>query len=225
MYLDTLDIDTIRLATRSSTLHFQELVYVPPAKKPGRTYIVRDKLRAGSNTKLTLSQYIERLFLRNELEALRGKPLTRPQLEHNIFKEFPHLRLDRLKDKRRTLGTYHTSYNRGCLFASQTPPILTSFRYSDEGFIVDPMKPDNYMTFDACKRVAANYRIADPRFFSYPELTEIRKALSNQEEPWIFWNVPTHEETLRLEKTLNKKLYNCLRFPEGLGLQKTVGDL
>jgi len=226
MQVDTLDIDILRGVQKTQrTIINDPLAAVVKPKTPGRMFTRRDASKGGVRHKLTFTQYLELLFSRNEIEAMKGSPLTNPQLEANIQEEFPQIVRSRRNDSKKTIGSYRTDYNKGRLFANQATPILVGFRYDDQGFVVQSAYANRYMTHAECVEKCIEFQIADPRFFSKPDIITLGRARIEKPDEFGNWVIPSHEEVKKLETTIGKPLYNSMRFPTGYGVQETLADV
>ena len=214
-HIETLNIDI----SRKTTKHLLETVgeEVVPIRRnnTGRVYVRKRLDIAGKTTKLTLTQYFEQLFVRNEFLACQGAPLTNPQIEHNIFQEFPNQRLRAIKNHHTPIGPFRNRYMKRVLYANQAIPIIASFRYDEQGYIVRSDNANRYLSFQECRAICEDKQIADPRFFTHDEIQQIAIAANTQKTDWFY---PDEEEYNTIKKKIDKHPYNCLRFPEGLGL-------
>jgi len=213
-HIETLSIDL----SRKTTKHLLQTVgeEVVPIKKgqQGRVYVRKRLDMAGKTTKLTLTQYIEHLLLKNELLACQGVALTNPQIEHNIFQEFPNQRFRYLKNHHTPIGHFRNRYMKRKLYAHQAIPIMYAFRYDEQGYIVRSENGNRYLSYAECRYLCKTAKIADPRFFTFEEIQEIAIHANKQKSDWFY---PDEEEWKQIRNKINRLPYNCLRFPEGLG--------
>jgi len=213
--IETLTIDLSRKTTKHILQTVGEEIIPVRRNNQGRVYNRKRLDMAGRTTKLTLTQYLEKLFLRNEIMACQGVPLTNPQIEHNIFQEFPNQRHKAIKQHATPIGHFRNRYMSRKLYAHQSIPILASFRYDEQGYIVRSDNANRYLSYTECRAICEDRKIADPRFFTFEEIQIIAIDSNKQETGWFF---PDEEEWKTIKKQIDKHPYNCLRFPEGLGL-------
>jgi len=103
----------------------------PPRKAWYRTH--------GRRTGLGIMAFWATLFEGNELLP-KSKKMTNAELERQVRSEFPHEQtlLENLDSGRQSVNYYRHLYNKGRMSKPKgTPPQHISFRYNEEGFVVD----------------------------------------------------------------------------------------
>lgn len=214
--IDTINIDLTRKTTNRSIQTLGEELVEVRKTKVGRQYKRRDKSKAGTTTGLTIVGYFERIFVKNELLACIGAPATNPQIEANLLKEFPSMRLGYIQNHRLSIGLYRNRYMKRTLLKHQAIPIFVSLRYDEEGLIVKSSNGNTYMSQTDVLDLCYKFKIADPRFFSRSELVEIASGYNAQDPKYAGWNFPTAEDIKQIKTQIKKDPYGCMRFPEHL---------
>jgi hypothetical protein len=174
----------------------------------------------GRSTRLTKTQFLSILFLRNEINACTGKPVSQDIIFRQLRKEFPQWELKQAKSFFRDISKYRKRYNERKLYSGQPSPILYSFYYNDNGYICHHLRRKDMMTFDLCRSIVELNKFADPRFFTKKELSEMRQKLLKAEKeniPSSFttWTIPNEIEVETVEANIKKPLFNSITFADG----------
>lgn len=192
-----------------------------------RTRIARVLTRpdlVGRATKLTKTQYLGILLLRNEINACMGKPVTQEVIFRQLRKEFPKWELKQAVAFFSDISKYRKRYNACTLYASQSPPVLFSFYYNDNGYICHHLRRKDMLSFSFCRDLVRSNKFADPRFHSPKEMEAIRQTLltANKEQkqcPYTNWIVPSNVDIGIIEQNINKPLFNSITFASGYELR------
>jgi|TARA_R110000824_G_scaffold229932_3_gene417540 hypothetical protein len=103
----------------------------PPRKAWYRTH--------GKRTGLGIMAFWATLFEGNELLP-KSKKMTNAEIERQVRSEFPHEQtlLENLDSGRQSVNYYRHLYNKGRMSKPKgTPPQHISFRYNEEGLVID----------------------------------------------------------------------------------------
>lgn len=214
--IDTINIDLSRkTTTRTIETLGEELVEIRN-KRAGRQYRRRDRAKAGRLTGLTIVAYLENIFVKNELLGCIGAPATNPQIEDNLLKEFPNMRLQYISNHRLSIGLYRNRYMSRKLYAHQSIPIFVSLRYDEAGYIVRSNSGNTYMSHDDVIELCHKFKIADPRFFARERITEIASRFNAKDPEYLDWNFPSAEDFKQIKQQIKRDPFGCMRFPDYL---------
>ena len=168
----------------------------------------------GKTTNLPMRHFFGVLLLRNEIQAVQGKPLNREQLRRELYKEYPTL-IKECGNFFKKFSDYRRAYILGTLHANQQPPLLYPLFYVD-GYVRHQTYRSQFVGFEFVRRLLIAEKFADPRFFKPEELNRFRfEAAADKPSPYDTWTIPSEIAVSRLEAELNKKLFNSLDFPPG----------
>jgi hypothetical protein len=212
--IETIKIDLTRKTTKRLVEEVGKDIVPIRAEYGGRNYQRKNLALAGRTTKLTMTQYLEKVFFKNELLGCQGIPLTNPQIEHNLMQEFPNQKFRYIKNHHTPIGLFRNRYMARKLFSNQAIPLFVSLRYDDQGYIVQSANANRYMSFHECRALCEDKHIADPRFFTFEEIQAIAIANNKTQNEWYY---PDAEEWNYIKTQLKRNPYNSLRFPDGLG--------
>lgn len=203
------------LVETASPLSIPELEQFPKKKRKPRS-VASDKYR-GKTTGLSVPRYLEQVLIKNEYLAVKGKPLIDPQIRYAVHTEFPRLSPRHFELVNTTLPAYRRKYNTGIMFPDQNPPVLASFRYGTDGYVVAQPAYTRHLSWNDCYDLCLNMRIVDPRFFTEEQILLIRRLKAEGLGEWANANIPTDHDIWLLKNRFKRPPFDTLKFPEGLG--------
>lgn len=192
-----------------------EVLEIPQPIKRNSGRVVERKI---ASWKKILSE----LFLQNETAKFEDK-------KTNI--EIKRLLINKLTDRativdgqfkkyKYSISTERNKYNRGNLYSSQPATFLMSLPYSDDAYPIIGGHNNHFYTkyiyFEEVVERCKQFKIADPRFFEYEIIVEIRNRQIQGEAEWLQWAVPNDQQLRNLHQTfIVKDLYNIVQFAPG----------
>ena len=174
----------------------------------------------GKKTKLSVNGWLELIFQYNELRSIQRyldpdvKPFTDFQILHNFKLEFGGKNKVKkggamVSPGNSVLSGAHSirfkrsEYRRGQLYAGQVRPFLMAFKYFEDGNVIKDesrIRP-KYPSFKECQEMCITAKIADPRFFTVPEMERIHQHII-KEGIVSEWRFPTTNELKNLSEML-----------------------
>jgi hypothetical protein len=184
------------------------------------------KFKAGS-----WRQWLAEQFYLNELAKFEDKQ-TNIQFKGALFHKMTNrVCIDNQFAKYKcSISSERHKYNNGNLFSAQPKTILTSLTYGDDHYPIiggyNKHYYNRYIYFEEVVHRCTHYKIADPRFFEYDVIVEIRNRQIQGEEQWLHWVAPTDKQMLDLRRTFMKdKLYGVVEFPPGFNYHDSPENL
>jgi hypothetical protein len=111
----------------------------------------------GRCTKLGLFSFMSQIFTNNE-SVPRDQKLTNDAIELMMIDEFPDHKamIMGFKTKTRTINYYRDLYNRGVM-TNRVPPPVISYRYNQDGFVVDLRHGAKLLSTEEKRRYAQKF--------------------------------------------------------------------
>ena len=113
----------------------------------------------GKKTGLGIMAFWATLFEGNEILP-KGKKMTNAEIERQVRLEFPHEKtlLENLDSGRQSVNYYRHLYNKGRMNRPKgTPPETLSYRYNDEGVLVDTRSGNRQLNDDDIAAIEEKY--------------------------------------------------------------------
>ena len=180
---------------------------------------------AGRNTRLPANVWFASIFELNEFRSATkqySKVLNDRQILHNWMLEFGNKTVKAgtltpggaMLSGKKTVGTYRRSYRRGNIYVGQVRFPLLSLRYdSNQVAMKDGKTQRKYLTFQDCRDMCMEYKIADPRFFTIEEIRGITNH-SFQVGDSVLWIFPTKKQYEELDSRSPGGIYKSIRLFE-----------
>lgn len=201
-----------------------EVLEIPKPEK--RNSGIEYNAKAGSWRRI-----LSKMLYENEVCKFEDK-LTSLQIKRKLISKLT----DRAKIVEGQFNKYKYSisgerakYNKGNLISSQPVTFLMSLAYGEDAFPIVGGHHRHFFTkylyFEEAVERCKYYKIADPRFFEYDIIVEIRNRQIQGEEEWLKWAVPTDKQLRDLHQTfVVKDLYNIVTFAPGFTNADTPAD-
>lgn len=202
-----------------------EVLEIP---KPEKRNSGRDlELKAGSWKRILYN-----LFYNNEIAKFEDK-LTGIQIKRLLINKLT----DRAKIVDKHFKSYKYSislernkYNQGNLYSAQPPTFLMSLPYGEDFYPIIGGHNHHFYTkyiyFEEVVERCKKFKIADPRFFEYEIIVEIRNRQIQGDKEWLKWVVPNDKQIkdLELRLPIDQPIYNSVKFAPGFTHADTPAD-